>query len=230
MKYKCIFFDLDHTLWDYEANSRETLCDLHAHFGLSTRGVQDVDAFCNTFREVNEKLWVLYDNGTIDSEVIRRDRFRLILEAFHAYEEKLSSELSKEYLSCCPAKCNLIPEALETLHYLSTRYNLTIITNGFEETQNRKLTAGNLHQFFDHIITSQTAGHRKPAREIFHYALKQNNVLAEEAVMVGDNLITDIGGARNAAIDSVFFNPGKISHNEAVKYEITMLGELRQLL
>lgn len=230
MKYKCIFFDLDHTLWDYEANSRETLIDLYHHFGLKTKGVDSMEDFYYKFKEVNEQLWLLYDSGKIDSQVIRKDRFRIILEAFHAYEEQLSDNLSHEYLHACPEKQNLIPEALDTLHYLSGRYNLAVITNGFEEIQNRKLTAGNLHHFFGHIITSQRAGHRKPAREIFEYALKVNNIRPHEAIMVGDNLITDIGGARNASIDTAFFNPERVTHDERVNYEIRTLGELCQLL
>jgi putative hydrolase of the HAD superfamily len=119
-----------------------------------------------------------------------------------------------------------MPQATKTLEYLSPRYKLSIITNGFEEIQNVKLTSGNLHRFFDHIITSQTAGHKKPAREIFDFAMKINNVDAAQTLMVGDNLVTDIAGAKKASIDTVFFNPDQVKHHEEVNLEIKKLDEL----
>ncbi|HEX5169211.1 MAG TPA: YjjG family noncanonical pyrimidine nucleotidase [Cyclobacteriaceae bacterium] len=228
--YKCIFFDLDHTLWDYETNSRETLTDLYCRFALKDRGVNDVDDFSHTFKDVNERLWDLYDRGLIDSEYIRRERFKQILEKFNAHEEELSARLSHEYLLDCPKRGMLMPHAIETLQYLSDRYDLTVVTNGFDEIQHTKLSTSNLLHYFDHVVTSQKAGFKKPAREIFEYALRSNAIQAYEAMMVGDNLITDIGGARNASIDVTFFNPFEMEHEENVHYEIKSLRELCDLL
>lgn len=225
-----IFFDLDHTLWDYETNSRDTLYELFTTHALHDKGVTDFERFHGEFKRVNTALWELYDNGKIGSEVIREERFKQILNAFQAYDKKLSDELSTEYLFECPKKGNLMPHAFETLQYLAGRYKLSIITNGFEEIQNMKLTSGNLHQFFDHIVTSQKTGHKKPAPQIFDYALSQNGIGPHQAVMVGDNLVTDIGGARNAAIAHVFYNPEEIQHSEKEVFEITTLKELCNLL
>lgn len=228
--YKCIFFDLDHTLWDYETNSRETLIELHQHFQLTDHGILDVEKFSTTFRVTNEKLWDLYDQGLIHSDYIRKERFRQILREFGTFDDELAQSLSYEYLESCPKRGNLMPYAVETLEYLSERYNLTVITNGFEETQNTKLTSSNLHHYFDHVITSQKAGSKKPAREIFEFALQSNAIGAHQAMMVGDNLVTDIGGARNASIDVTFFNPFSVHHTEQVKHEISSLQELCSLL
>jgi YjjG family noncanonical pyrimidine nucleotidase len=228
--YKCIFFDLDHTLWDYETNSMHTLQELFLQYQLAAKGVNTFPDFFQRFRTVNLSLWDLYDTGKITSDVIRKERFKQILEGFNAYEEKLSDDLSRDYLSVCPTKCSLISGATETLEYLSGRYSLTVITNGFDEIQNTKLTSGNLHRYFAHVITSQKAGARKPAREIFDYALKLNDVANHEAIMVGDNLVTDIGGAKNASIDAVLFNPDRVHHRADVQYEITDLKQLRQIL
>ncbi|HEY3405131.1 MAG TPA: YjjG family noncanonical pyrimidine nucleotidase [Ohtaekwangia sp.] len=230
MKYKCIFFDLDHTLWDYETNSKETLAELYDQYALQQKGVTSVVDFQNRFREVNTRLWDLFDRGEIKSEVIREQRFKQILEPFGAYQSKLCEDISVDYLNTCPTKGTLMPHALDTLHYLKEKYTLTIITNGFEEIQNLKLTAGNLHPFFDHIVTSQRAGHRKPSREIFEFALKHNTSECHEAIMIGDNLVTDIGGAMNASIDAVFFNPERFSHTVSVHHEINSLDELRRIL
>jgi YjjG family noncanonical pyrimidine nucleotidase len=229
-KYKCVFFDLDHTLWDYEANSRETLAELYTAYDLHSKGVFNLDTFQQQFREVNTQLWDLFDRGIITSEVIRKERFKRILSYFHAYEEKLSQDLSVDYLYSCPKKANLIPHAVDVLEYLAGHYTMTVVTNGFEEIQNVKLTAGNLHRFFDHVITSQKAGCRKPSREIFEYAMNANSIKCCDAIMIGDNLITDIGGARGASIDTVFFNPEKISHTSEVSHEIFCLSELQKIL
>jgi putative hydrolase of the HAD superfamily len=225
-KYTSIFFDLDHTLWDYEMNSQETLSELFEEYSLQEAGVTDFQSFHHHFKRVNNALWHLYDHGKIDSTVIRKERFKQILETFNIRNEKLTQDLSHQYLHTCPKKGNLIPQAVETLEYLASRYTLSIITNGFEEIQNVKLMAGNIHRFFSHIITSQMAGHKKPAREIFEYAMQKNNILADQVVMVGDNLVTDIAGARLASIDTVFFNPEGVQHDENVTLEITNLREL----
>lgn len=230
MKYKCIFFDLDHTLWDYNANAREMLTDLFDHFGLAEEGVHNPEAFVSIFHQVNDKLWDQFDRGMITGEVIRRERFERILTAFSIDDARLASALSEAYLLGCPKRCNLIPYAMDTLQYLSGRYDLTIITNGFEDIQATKLVAGNLHTFFNHVVTSQKAGHRKPAKEIFEYALRCNSIEPHQAVMVGDNLLTDVGGAINASVDSAFFNPAMITHDQPVTYEIKCLSELRDLL
>jgi putative hydrolase of the HAD superfamily len=228
--YKCVFFDLDHTLWDYETNSCDTLTDLYQSYNLEASGINDCAKFHQQFKKVNTELWDLYDRGLITNEVIRRERFKNILGHFNVFDEKLCAELSIDYLYACPKKGNLLPHAIETLQYLAQHYALTVVTNGFDEIQQVKLTSGNLRQYFTYIVTSQKAGHKKPSREIFDYAMKANGIKSHEVVMVGDNLLTDILGAHNALIDSIFFNPEKIPHDVKVKHEITSLAELQKIL
>lgn len=228
--YKVIFFDLDHTLWDYESNSCETLQELFDSYSLSAIGIPDCTVFQKQFKKVNTELWELYDRGLITNEVIRKERFRKILSHFSIDNETLCEKISLDYLYACPKKSGLVPYAVETLQYLSGHYSMTVVTNGFEEIQNLKLAAGDLHKYFEHIVTSQKAGAKKPSREIFEYAMKANFVQPHEVVMIGDNLITDIGGALNASIDTIYFNPEKIEHDVHVKHEIACLSELRNIL
>jgi putative hydrolase of the HAD superfamily len=228
--YTCVLFDLDHTLWDYELNSKETLHDLYHGHDLLSKGVPDFDSFHKQFRIVNTELWELYDTGKIDSHVIRNERFRKILQPFFIFEEKLCQELSHDYLNQCPTKGNLMPDALKVLDYLNAKYKLTIVTNGFEEIQNLKLSSSQITTYFPHVITSQKAGCKKPAKEIFHYALKMNGAECHEAIMIGDNLVTDIGGAKNASLDTVFFNPDDVKHEVSVTHEIKKLTELLNIL
>jgi YjjG family noncanonical pyrimidine nucleotidase len=228
--YKCVFFDLDHTLWDYETNSKETLHELYEDYNLREQGVPDREGFCRQFRTVNLALWDLYDRDLVNHDYIRAERFKQILGHFGTVNEKLSAELSVDYLERCPKKGNLMPHAVDVLNYLSPRYKLTIVTNGFEEIQNVKLASGKIEKYFHHIITSQKAGHRKPSKNIFDYAMVANAVQCCDVIMIGDNLVTDIGGARESSIDSVFFNPEKISHNENIFHEISCLSELKNIL
>jgi YjjG family noncanonical pyrimidine nucleotidase len=229
-KYKCIFFDLDHTLWDYEVNSRQTLYELYFSYDLQAKGVTDAESFYKQFRVVNLALWDLYDTNRVDQQYIREERFKQVLQHFSAYSKKLSEDLSIDYLSQCPKKGNLIPHAAEVLEYLVAHYCLTVVTNGFDDIQNVKLTAGNLHRFFRHVVTSQKAGERKPSQKIFEYAMNANNVQCCDVVMIGDNLLTDIAGARNSSIDTIFYNPEKIKHETVVNHEICCLSELKKIL
>lgn len=229
-RYKCVFFDLDHTLWDYETNCRETLVDLYQAYELDKRNIPDGDSLYEQFKKVNTTLWDLYDKQLITQDVIRKERFKQILEHFGAYEETLSRDLSEDYLVACPKKPNLMPHAERVLQYLAEKYPLTIITNGFDEIQHVKLAAGNITHYFSHIITSQKAGHRKPSQKIFQFAMDVNNIACGEAIMIGDNLLTDIGGAHGCTIDTVFYNPEKIAHTSKTTYEVGCLSELLDIL
>lgn len=228
-RYKSIFFDLDHTLWDYECNSRETLAELHTSFELLKHGIP-LEEFHHHFKSINFHLWQMYDRGLADHRMIREQRFKQVLAQFSVHDERLSEELSFEYLYGCPKKCKLVPYAKEILDYLAGKYSLTIVTNGFDEIQSVKLLSGNITHYFDHVVTSQKAGHKKPDRGIFDYALAANNLRCHEVIMIGDNLLTDIAGARNAAIDCVFYNPDAVAHADEVNHEIRCLSELTQIL
>jgi YjjG family noncanonical pyrimidine nucleotidase len=229
-KYKTVFFDLDHTLWDFDTNSRETLEELYGSYQLDKRGVTSFKAFHEIFNEVNSDLWSQYDKGLIKGDVIRAERFKRILAPFEITDEALIAKLSHEYLYTCPRKGTLLPGAMDTLNYLSEKYSLSLITNGFDEVQHMKLASGKIAHYFKHVVTSQQAGHKKPSREIFDYALGLHANQANEAVMIGDNLETDVAGALNASVDAVFYNPKGISHDQNPHHEIINLNELQLIL
>ena len=229
MKYRCLLFDLDHTLWDYETNSREALSELYADFELNKKGIEE-EKFLQTFYVINNELWDQYDRGLLHRDVIRNERFHRILLALGVNEYEMSLRLSHEYISESPKKKNLIEGCRETLDYLHPKYPMVIVTNGFDEIQSTKLSSSGIDHYFKSIVTSARAGYKKPAREIFEFALRENNVLPAEAIMIGDNLLTDIAGAVNANIDTVFFNPNKTQHETKVNHEIKTLAELTNLL
>ncbi|MBX2898197.1 MAG: YjjG family noncanonical pyrimidine nucleotidase [Cyclobacteriaceae bacterium] len=230
MKYKCILFDLDHTIWDFETNSAATLAELYAQHGLENLGVARFTDFQRVFSEINTSLWARYDAGQITREEIRFHRFRTILAHFGIADEALSMKLSEEYVRQSPRKSALMPNALRSLEYLAPRYPLTIVTNGFEEIQGTKLAAAGITHYFKNVVTSARAGYKKPAREIFDFALAEAGFAPHQAVMIGDNLQTDIGGARNACIDTIFYNPHRVAHREVVTHEIHDLNQLTEIL
>ena len=228
--YKCVFFDLDHTLWDYETNSADTLRELFQERRLREKGIDSFSDFLNAFILVNTNLWDQYDTGKIHRDVIRYERFHKILLALGVDDYDLSLSLSNDYVSESPKKSALMPNAIEILEHLHAKYPLSVITNGFEEIQSTKLASSGITHYFKSVVTSARAGHKKPAKEIFEFALAETGFLASEAIMIGDNVLTDIAGARNASIDTVLFNPNKIVHQEKVDFEIYDLMELKEII
>ncbi len=228
--YKHIFFDLDHTLWDFNRNSRETLEELFEIYSLKNYGIEVFEDFVETYREVNDEKWDMYRKGLLTKAELRATRFYDTLLRFEVDHPELAAEIDHEYISRSPHKTNLFPHALEVLGYLSEKYQLHIITNGFTEVQDIKLTNSGLKPYFTHKITSEIAGVNKPDPKIFAYALHAAGAKRQESIMVGDNLQVDIVGARRVGLDQVYFNPDKKPHGEEVTFEISLLSELRTLL
>ena len=228
MKIKHIFFDLDHTLWDFNKNAEETLSELYEEFNLSDF-FPSFSEFHNTYIEINERLWDLYRNKKISKANLRTVRFNDTFEYFNLHEPNLANKIGNEYIRRGPYKSHLFPSCHETLSYLKSKYCLHIITNGFEEVQTVKMESSNLHQYFDQIITSEKAGVTKPHSQIFEYALVASGAIASESIMIGDNFEVDCVGAENNGISAVYFNPDKMVQNKKVSYRIAHLKELLEL-
>jgi putative hydrolase of the HAD superfamily len=232
MKYKHIFFDLDHTLWDFETNASLVLQQLYNIHQLENRGVPSFDEFHRTYSVHNDKLWDRFRKGYITRNDLRTKRFRLTLLDFKIGDEKLSEALGTAFLEELPAQTALFPHAKEVLEYLAAKnYPMHMITNGFEDTQLRKMKNSGIDHFFTHVITSETAGSLKPYREIFDYAITKAAATTDSSIMIGDALDIDILGAFNAGIDQVYFNPSIPASGELKPtYTINSLHELKEIL
>jgi putative hydrolase of the HAD superfamily len=230
MKYKHIFFDLDHTLWDFDANARETLQQLHVDLKLSERGVHDFDLFHTNYLGHNEKLWERYRKGLIKQDELRFKRMLLTLLDFKIGDEELCKEMSDLFLQLLPTRTILFPDTKEVLQYLVNKgYSLHIITNGFEKTQQSKLQSSNLHIFFKKVITSEGSNSLKPKKEIFEYALSKTGATVAESIMIGDTLDVDIAGAMGVGMDQVHVNFNGKKQDLQPTYTVNSLKELEKI-
>ena len=228
--YQHILFDLDHTLWDFEKNSTETLHELYASFRLADLETFTAEQFCDTFQEVNRWLWKLYNRGEYDQARLRSERFPLILTQLGVAESMVPVELADAYLRMCPTKPHIFPHTREVLEYLQTRYTLHILTNGFAEVQAIKLKSAGLSDYFTQVVSSDDAGYKKPHRGIFDFALDCIGASCSECIMIGDNLEADIRGAQGVGMDHIYFNPYQVAHSETVMHEVNCLSDLRKIL
>lgn len=231
MKYRHIFFDLDHTLWDFDSNARETLEQLHHDLKLVERGVYDFDLFYQNYLGHNERLWERYRKGHIKQEELRVKRMMLTLLDFKIADEALTREMADIFLQLLPTRTRLFPHTLEVLQYLTDKgYTLHLITNGFEKTQHSKLSSCGLTSYFRQVITSEGSNSLKPEKEIFEYALMKAGATVEESIMIGDSLEVDIAGAMNVGMDTVHTNYTGIKGDITPTYTITALEQLKDIL
>jgi putative hydrolase of the HAD superfamily len=226
MQIKHVFFDLDHTLWDFETNSDKTFALIFERNKVAL----DLMTFTETYRPINRKYWKLFREDKVSKSDLRYLRLR---EAFDALEfeagDELIHTLSEEYIAFLSLNNALFANALEVLDYLRGKYRLHIITNGFEEVQHRKLDNSRLRPYFEQVITSEKAGVKKPDPGIFLHALEQAGARSEESIMIGDNFEADILGARNVGMQAIFceFN-GEVATEEVPT--IRELIELKSML
>lgn len=229
-KYKHLFFDLDHTLWDFDKNTSEAIEEIYKIFHFSSWSFFTFDDFMKVFHEVNNYLWDKFNHGLIDRIDLRNKRFNLILEKLGVNSNEIPSGIGEKYLELAPVKSGVIDDTHEILEYLKPNYQLHIISNGFDDVQHSKMKASRIHGYFDVIVTSDSSGHRKPQRGIFDFAMDRAGASLDDSIMIGDNINTDIIGAQNASMDHIYYNPNKIPHSLDVTYEIESLKELRKIL
>ncbi|MBS1729416.1 MAG: YjjG family noncanonical pyrimidine nucleotidase [Bacteroidetes bacterium] len=227
MQYRHLFFDLDHTLWDFESNARETLHEVFEINSLHEKGVDDRALFIRRYCFHNDCLWKKYTEGKIRQDVLRWKRMWLTLLDFKIADELLARKMANEFLERLPFKKNIFPHTREILQYLLDKsYHLHLVTNGFDHIQNAKLKSSELHHFFEEVITAEASNSLKPNAEIFEFALQKSKADKKQSIMLGDNPDADIKGAMNAGMDTVFVNHLNIQTELKPTYTIYHLKEL----
>ncbi|MOA04707.1 Pyrimidine 5'-nucleotidase YjjG [compost metagenome] len=228
--YRHLFFDLDHTIWDFDRNAEETLRELYDVYKLKALGLNSADLFIEIYTENNHQLWARYHKGDISKEYLRHERFNKTFRDLNVSEELIPANFENDYVRICPTKTNLFPHAHETLTYLQEKYRLHLISNGFYESTLMKVETTGIGKYFDNINISEKIGVSKPDPQIFHHAMNLANSTIEESMMIGDSLEADIMGAIAVGMDCVFFNPRAVKHEVNVNHEIQSLDELLQIL
>ncbi|WP_223032947.1 YjjG family noncanonical pyrimidine nucleotidase [Hanstruepera marina] len=198
-----VFFDLDHTLWDFDKNSALTFEKI---FDIHNVGVV-LDDFLTVYEPINLNYWKLYREEKIDKAALRYGRLKNTFDAIDYYvEDRLINRLSEDYITHLPSNNYLFDGTIEILNYLKPKYRLHIITNGFHEVQHGKLQNSNIDIFFETVTNSEMVGVKKPNPIIFEQALNLANTTVNSSVMVGDNWEADIQGAINIGLDAICFN------------------------
>ncbi len=223
MQIKHIFFDLDHTLWDFETNSEIAFAKILPKLGI-TCPVQD---FIAVYNPINIKYWDLYQHNIISKETLR---YRRIKDSFEVLNKSISEELinkiSFEYIEELPKSNLLFPDTISVLQYLKNKYTLHIITNGFHDVQVVKLKGAKIDSYFQHIIDSDSIGVKKPDPRIFNYALQKAKAKAEESLMIGDNINVDIEGAKNVSMNVILCN----FNDQDIKSNVPTIPNLKALI
>ncbi len=231
LKYQDIFFDLDHTLWDFDANAKESLKEIYGYFNLQSKAIGDFQQFYTIYINHNATLWSRFEKGYISAEELKWRRMWRTLLDFQIADEKLAKEMSEYFLEILPQKKRVFEYTYEILNYLSEKkYALHLITNGFERTQKLKLESAGLTKYFKILVTSEASNSVKPKKEIFEYAVAKANGKMNKSIMIGDNLNADILGAKNAGMDSIFVNHINAGTNDDPTYTIHHLKELESIL
>jgi putative hydrolase of the HAD superfamily len=223
---KALYFDLDHTLWDFEQNSALAFKALFKQYDIGL----ELDSFLNVYIPNNIAYWRLYREGKIDKEKLRYERLKTVFDLLnYKASDVLIFDMADAYIQTLPQYNTLFPGAISILETLKPHYALHMITNGFKDVQHYKMKNSGLLPFFETITDSSSVGKKKPDPEIFNHALKVGGVRSSEAVMIGDSLEADIEGALNVGMHAVHFMPLKQINPTHYK-EIEQLEELIFLL
>ena len=212
---KDVFFDLDHTLWDFDKNSELTFDGIfnRIHPEIITK------QFIEKYVPINQVCWKLYQYDKITHEELRYKRLKNSFDAInYAISDEEIDEISIDYIRFLPENNHLFDGAIELLEYLKPNYNLHIITNGFADVQFKKINNSKIANFFHTVTNSEMAGVKKPNPTIFDFALDLAKAKKENSIMIGDSLDADVQGALDAGLDAIYFNEKNIEVENNIKH------------
>ncbi|MGB7786994.1 MAG: YjjG family noncanonical pyrimidine nucleotidase [Salinimicrobium sp.] len=223
---KHIFFDLDHTLWDFDKNSGLAFNSIFVKNKIAV----ELDKFLEVYTPINTNYWKLYREEKVSKEALRYGRLKETFDALNITlsDEKIES-LSVDYIDHLPLHNHLLEGSLEILEYLQQKYTMHIITNGFKEVQHKKLESSGILKYFTSVTTSEDVGVKKPHKAIFETALKNAAAGKEESIMIGDNFEADFMGAKDFGMQAILYNYYKQEFS-AEYHQVTAMTELSKFL
>ncbi len=225
MNIKHVFFDLDHTLWDFDRNSELTFNQIFKEQNIPL----NIKDFLEVYMPINLNYWRLYREDKISKPDLRYSRLKDSFDALkYTVSDSLIKKISEDYITYLPNHNHLFDGTIEVLEYLKEKYTLHIITNGFEEVQNLKIQQSGIAKYFKEIITSESVGVKKPNPKVFEFALKKANAIPQDSIMIGDSYEADIKGALNFGMIAIYFTQNK--NKESGVLTINTLLELKKYL
>ena len=231
--YRNIFVDLDNTLWDFQTNSKNVLSVLFFKYGLD-KYFKDFDEYFKIYSEHNDYLWEQYALNKINKDELNKERFAYPLKVKDLDLPEVEEGMQNNYLPLLSEQTVLMSGCIEILDYLKSKgYKLYLVSNGFVEIQHKKLSAAGLYKYFDKLFFSEEIKAHKPSRVFFDTAIKSTNSKKKESIVIGDNFLADVEGAKNARLDQVWFcTSGKVPEKMTFSptYIITHLSELKNIL
>jgi len=227
MKIQHLFFDLDHTLWDFEKNSGLAFQKVFTNHNIQL----DLDDFLKVYKPINAQYWKLYREEKVTKESLRYARLKDVFDILkYSISDDLINLIAVKYIDFLPEFNHLFDGTFELLDYLKEKYQLHIITNGFEEIQQKKMISANIHHYFKEVITSESVGVKKPNPKVFLHALEVAKAKKEESIMIGDNLEADIQGALNVGLQAIHCNFDQQTVMDKKIVSVTSLLEIKQYL
>jgi YjjG family noncanonical pyrimidine nucleotidase len=228
MAIKHLFFDLDHTLWDFERNAEECIQEIFEEKADKIPSEVSFEEFYAAFSFLNQAMWAQLDAKEITHEYLRTHRFKNSFEKIGVeINLDLSQEFDAHFLEKLPTKGHVMEGALPLLESLKGNYALHMITNGYLEIQTRKMENAGILHFFEHIVTYDVANSRKPEKAMYEHALNLANCTPDESLMIGDSYVADIQGAVNAGLKAIHFDQTGMSN---ASYMIARLADLPKMI
>ncbi|MCL5245060.1 YjjG family noncanonical pyrimidine nucleotidase [Cellulophaga sp. 20_2_10] len=217
-----VFFDLDHTLWDFEKNSALTFTKILEENKVGVK----VEDFLTAYIPINHHYWKLFREEKISKEDLRFQRLQTTFRTigYNASDKEINL-LAAEYINHLSSFNHLFPNAIEILEHLKPNYKLHIITNGFQDVQNKKIRNSKIDNYFDVIVDSEMAGVKKPNPYIFELALQKANTTADKSLMIGDSVEADILGAKSVGLHTLHFN----AHQEPTHNHCAIINSLDEI-
>ncbi|MCK5052110.1 MAG: YjjG family noncanonical pyrimidine nucleotidase [Candidatus Cloacimonetes bacterium] len=225
MRYKLVLFDADGTLFDFDTAEKQAFEKTFKQFGIN----ENLELLHKEYEIINKAIWRDFEQKKITSRELRTERFRrFFVKENLDLDPKVISPIYLRYLS---EGTHLLQGAKEIISFLFGKCELALATNGLADVQNPRFAGSDLAKYFQHIFISEEIGHPKPNPEFFEHIFRKLPH-KESAIIIGDNLVSDIMGGNDFGIDTCWFNPNKRINESGVipAFEISDLKELRSIL
>ena len=224
-KYTTLYFDLDNTLLDFSAAEHKAIRQL-----LSLHNLPITEEIVSTYSAINQTWWERFEKGEIKKQEIFVGRFRDLIARFGF--EGDPTKMSEDYFEFLSQGSDMIDGADKVLKYVKEQgYTVCITTNGMSRTQYRRIDNCAIKQYFDYIFVSEDAGHQKPEKEYFEYAMANSPEKDKSKILViGDSMSSDILGGINFGVDTCWLNPKGNAERYKTTYEITNIMQICDIL